>query len=69
MATILIVASPSGKDRSPSPDLPGPQAFGWHILNVSFPLWYRPLTNVPKYSGETNPGLWLKNYRLCKPVA
>ena len=25
---------------------------------------YRPPTNIPKYSGETNPGLWLKYYRL-----
>ena len=47
----------SGEDRSPSPDLPGPQAFGRHILNVVFPSRYRPPTNIPKYCGETNPGL------------
>ena len=40
----------SGEDKSPSPDLPGPQAFGRHIL---------------KYSRETNPGLWLEDYRLA----
>ena len=28
------------------------------------PPQYRPPTNVPKYSGETNPGLWLEDYRL-----
>ena len=27
-------------DRSPSPDLSGPQAFGRHILNAIFPLRY-----------------------------
>ena len=55
----------SGEDRSPSPSLPEPQAFGRHILNAAFPPWYRPPTNIPKYYGETNPGLWLKDYRLA----
>ena len=55
----------SGEDRSLSPGLPGPQAFGRHILNAAFPPRYRPPTNIPKYSGETNPGLWLKDYRLA----
>ena len=54
----------SGEDRSPSPGLQGPQAFGRHILNAAFPPRYRPPTNIPKYSGETNPGLWLEDYRL-----
>ena len=27
----------SSEDRSPSPSLPGPQAFGRHILNAAFP--------------------------------
>ena len=52
----------SGEDRSPSPDLPGSQAFGRHILNATFPPRYRPPTNIPKYFGETNPGLWLEDY-------
>ena len=30
----------SGEDRSLSLDLPGPQAFGRHILNTVFPSWY-----------------------------
>ena len=30
----------SGEDRSPSPDLPGPQAFARHILNAAFPPRY-----------------------------
>ena len=28
----------SSEDRSPSPSLPGPQAFGRHILNATFLL-------------------------------
>ena len=55
----------SSEDRSSSPGLPGPQAFSRHVLNAAFPLRYRPPTNIPKYSGETNPGLWLKDYRLA----
>ena len=55
----------NGEDRSLSPDLPGPQAFGRHILNAAFPPRYRPPTNIPKYSGETNPGLWLEDYQLA----
>ena len=54
----------STEDRSPSPNLLGPQAFGRHILNVVFPPWYRPPSNISKYSGETNPELWLKDYQL-----
>ena len=55
----------SGEDRSPSPGLLGPQAFGRHILNAAFPPRYRPPTNIPKYSEETNPELWLEDYRLA----
>ena len=55
----------SGEDRSPSPDLLGPQAFGRHILNGIFLPRYRPPINIPKYYGETNPGLWLEDYRLA----
>ena len=55
----------SGEDRSPSPGLPGPQAFGRHILNAVFPPTYRPPSNIPKYSRETNPGLWLEDYQLA----
>ena len=55
----------SGEDRSLSLDLPGPQAFSRHILNVIFPPRYRPSTNIPKYSRETNSGLWLEDYRLA----
>ena len=60
-ATTLIAA----EERSPSPDLPGPQAFGRHILNTAFSPRYRPPTNISKYSGEMNPGLWLEDYRLA----
>ena len=55
----------NGEDRSLSPDLLGPQAFGRHILNAVFPPRYRPPTNIPKYSEKTNLGLWLEDYWLA----
>jgi hypothetical protein len=32
---------------------------------VSFPAWFRQPTNVTKYSGKTNPKLWLDDYHLA----
>ena len=52
----------SSEDRSLSPSVLGPQAFGQRILNAAFPPWYQPPTNILKYSRKTNPGLWLKDY-------
>ena len=54
----------SSEDQSLSPSLSRPQAFGRHILNAAFLPRYQPPTNILKYSRETNPGLWLKDYRL-----
>jgi hypothetical protein len=57
----------SGKDRSPSPEPPGPQVFSWAIRWVPFPTRFRTPTTITKYSGETRPELWLTDYRLaCK---
>ena len=36
-----------------------------HILNAAFPPRYRPPTNIPKYSRETNPRLWLEDYQIA----
>jgi hypothetical protein len=32
---------------------------------VPFPAWFWQAANVTKYSGETNPELWLDDYRLA----
>jgi hypothetical protein len=55
----------SGEDRSPSPELPGPQAFSRAIRRASFPPRFRAPTTITKYSGETRPELWLADYRLA----
>jgi hypothetical protein len=55
----------SGEDRSPSPEPPGPRVFSQDIHNTPFPTRFQQPTNVTKYFGETNPKLWLDDYRLA----
>ena len=55
----------SGEDRSPSPRPPGPRVFSRAIRSAHFPAWFRQPANLTKYSGETNPELWLADYRLA----
>jgi hypothetical protein len=55
----------SEKDRSPSPEPPGPQAFSRAIRRAPFPARFRAPTTITKYSGETRPELWLADYRLA----
>ena len=51
-------------DRSPSPEGPGPWAFDRRIQRASFPRCFQPPTNITKYTRETNPGIWLEDFRL-----
>ena len=55
----------SGEDRSPSPGPPSPQVFSKTIRGAHFPARFRQPANLSKYSGETNPELWLADYRLA----
>ena len=52
-------------DQSPSPKGLGPWAFDRCILRAPFPQRFRPPTNITKNIGETNPGIWLKDFRLA----
>ena len=52
-------------DRSPSLDGPRPWAFGRRIRRALFPQCFRPPTNITKYIRETNPDIWLKDFRLA----
>jgi hypothetical protein len=54
----------SGEDQSPSPKPLGPHVFSQDICNAPFWAWFRQPANITKYSGETNPKLWLDDYRL-----
>jgi hypothetical protein len=55
----------SGEDRSPSPRPPGPRVFSKAICDAPFLAWFQQPANLSKYSGETNPELWLADYRLA----
>ena len=43
----------------------GPQAFGHLIQKAPFPQRFRPPTNIVRYTGETNPGIWLEDFWLA----
>ena len=55
----------SKEDRSPSPEPPGPRVFSRAIRAALFPARFQQPANLVKYSGETNPELWLADYRLA----
>ena len=55
----------SGEDRSPSPGPPSPRVFSTAIRGAPFPARFRQPANLVKYSGETNPELWLADYHLA----
>jgi hypothetical protein len=43
----------------------GPRAFGRSIRDTKFPSRFRAPTNMPRYDGDTNPSVWLEDYRLA----
>ena len=53
------------EDKSPSPEPPGTHVFSQEIRVAPFPPRFRQPTTLTKYSGETDPGLWLNDYRLA----
>ena len=52
-------------NQSPSPGGSGPRAFSQCIRRAPFPQCFRPPANITKYIGETNPGIWLKDFQLA----
>jgi hypothetical protein len=55
----------SREDRSPTPEPPGTRMFSREISMVSFPQRFRLPTSIDKYTGETDPRVWLNDYRLA----
>jgi hypothetical protein len=57
----------SDEDRSPTTEPPGTRVFSWGIRAVTFPQRFWQPTTIVKYNGETDPRVWLNDYRLaCK---
>jgi hypothetical protein len=55
----------SREDRSPTPEPLGTRVFSREIRTMSFPLRFLQPTSIDKYTGETNPRVWLNEYRLA----
>jgi hypothetical protein len=55
----------SREDRSPTPEPPGTRVFSREIRTASFPQRFRQPTSIDKYTGETDPRVWLNDYRLA----
>ena len=53
------------RDRSPSPDPTGRNAFSRAIRGAPFPQHFRQPVNVVKYTGDTDPSVWLEDYWLA----
>jgi len=52
-------------DRSTSLEPPSPRDFNEAIRRAKSLARFRQPANLTKYSGETNPELWLADYRLA----
>jgi hypothetical protein len=39
--------------------------FSWEIRTTTFPKRFRQPTTIVKYNGETDPRVWLNDYRLA----
>jgi hypothetical protein len=55
----------SREDRSPTPEPQGTRVFSREIRTTSFPQRCRQPTTIDKYTGETDPRVWLNDYRLA----
>jgi hypothetical protein len=55
----------SREDRSPTPEPQGTRVFSREIRTVSFPQRFRQPTSIVKCNGETDPHVWLNDYRLA----
>jgi hypothetical protein len=55
----------SDEDRSPTPEPPGTRVFSREICAAAFPQCFRQPSTIVKYNGETDPRVWLNDYRLA----
>jgi hypothetical protein len=55
----------SDEDRSPTPEPPGTRVFSREIRAAAFPQRFRQPSTIVKYNEETDPRVWLNDYRLA----
>jgi hypothetical protein len=53
------------EDRSPTPEPPRTHVLSQEIRTASFPQRFRHPTSIDKYNRETDPLVWLNDYRLA----
>jgi hypothetical protein len=56
------------EDRSSTPEPPGTRVFRREIRTASFPQRFRQPTSINKYTWETDPRVWLNDYRNTSPT-
>jgi hypothetical protein len=54
----------SDEDRSPKSEPLGTRVFSREIRAAAFPQRFRQPSTIVKYNGETDPRVWLNDYRL-----
>jgi hypothetical protein len=59
----------SDEDRSPTPEPPGTRVFSREIRAAASPQRFRQPTTIVKYNGETDPRVWLNDYRVACQLA
>jgi hypothetical protein len=55
----------SREDPSPTPEPLGTRVFSREIRTAGFPQRFRQPTSIDKYIGETDPRVWINDYRLA----
>jgi hypothetical protein len=55
----------SQEDHSPTPEPPGSHVSSREICTTSFPQRFRQPTSIDKYTEESDPRVWLNDYRLA----
>jgi hypothetical protein len=55
----------SDEDRSPTPEPSGTRVFSREIRAAASPQRFRQPTTIVKYNTETDPRVWLNDYRLA----
>jgi hypothetical protein len=55
----------NGEDRSPTLEPPGTRVFSREIRTAAFSQCFLQPTTIVKYNGETDPRVWLNDYRLA----
>jgi hypothetical protein len=62
---VINVRRTGNAETRATPDPPGTRVFSREIRTTSFPQRFRQPTPIDKYNGETDPRVWLNDYRLA----